>query len=206
MTVGDRIKMLREQSGVTQSELAVSLKTTKQTIHKYEAGIVTNIPLDKLAAIAKHFDVTPAYIMGWDEYAAPMAKNIIPMPSTQRLPIIGSIACGVPILADENIEDYINVPDGVKADFCLRCEGDSMINARINDGDIVFIRQQCDVDNGQIAAVLIGDEATLKRVYKSHNKVMLVAENSAYLPLVYTNDELDQMRILGKAVAFLSAI
>ena len=133
-------------------------------------------------------------------------KNIIPLPKTKKVPLVGTIACGTPITAVENIEDYIDMSEDVRADFALRCKGDSMINARIFDGDIVYIRQQPDVENGEIAAVLIDDEATLKRVFKHKDSLELRAENPTFPPLYYEGSELETIRILGKAVAFLSEV
>ncbi len=133
-------------------------------------------------------------------------KNIIPFPKMKKVPLLGTIACGEPILAEENIESYIDMPEEVRGDYALRCKGDSMINARIFDGDIVFIRQQPDVENGEIAAVLIDDEATLKKVYKYPNRIELRAENPTMKPLEYEGEELNNIRILGKAVYFLSPV
>lgn len=135
----------------------------------------------------------------------------LPYKEGRTVPLIGSIACGTPILADENIEKEIMLPEDISADFCLRCKGDSMINARIYDGDIVFIRKQPIVENGEIAAVLIDEmadvsEATLKRVYIYEDKIMLIAENPAYPPMVYSNEDMNSVRIAGKAVAFLSRV
>jgi repressor LexA len=113
---------------------------------------------------------------------------------------------GEPIFAEEQFESYVEAGANIRADFCLKVKGDSMINARICDGDIVFIRKQPDVNDGEIAAVLIGNEATLKRVYKKKNEIILVAENPAYPPLVYKNEELNEIRILGKAIAFQSDV
>ena len=149
--------------------------------------------------------------MGWQTESSALAEilsipGIQPMPKLVKKPLLGTIACGEPILAVENIEDYLLVPDNIHCDFLLQCKGDSMTGARILDGDIVGIRQQEDVENGEIAAVLIGDEATLKRVYKRANKLILQAENPAYEPLVYVNGELDEVRIIGKAVYFISTI
>jgi SOS regulatory protein LexA len=134
-------------------------------------------------------------------------KNIRPV-ATQRLPILGNIACGEPIFADEDRESYVEVGTELRADFCLRAVGDSMINARILDGDVVFIRQQPTVNNGEIAAVLIGDEATLKRVYyyPEKKKLVLNPENPKHEPLVYVGEELEEIRVLGKAVAFQSNV
>lgn len=133
-------------------------------------------------------------------------ENIIPLPKFKKIPLIGTVACGDPILAEENLDGFVNCVESVPADFALMCRGDSMINARIFDGDIVFIRQQPDVSDGDIAAVLIGDTATLKRVKKYKNKLVLSPCNPVYDDYVYTNEELNEIRILGKAVAFLSAV
>lgn len=132
--------------------------------------------------------------------------NIMPMPKTYKIPLLGTIACGEPILAAENIEDEVEIPEHIHADFALRCKGDSMINARIHDGDIVYIRQQPAVNNGEIAAVLIGDEATLKRVYVHSDHVVLQPENPSFDPLVYFGEAMEQIRILGKAVGFTSLL
>jgi repressor LexA len=120
--------------------------------------------------------------------------------------LVGKIAAGTPILAQENIEGYIDLEDSIKADFCLTVEGDSMINARINDGDIVFIRQQPEVEEGEIAAVLIDGEATLKRFYRHENAVELRPENSTYKSMFFTSNNCTTFKILGKAVAFQSMI
>ena len=132
------------------------------------------------------------------------------MPKTVKKPRIGTIACGEPILAEENLEGYDDVPVNINCDFTLFCKGDSMINARINDDDIVYIRQQPTVDNGEIAACLVeGDfetEATLKRYYKYDDKIVLQAENPAYQPFVYVKEEMNKVRIIGKAVGFTSKL
>ena len=132
--------------------------------------------------------------------------NIIPMPATRELPLLGSIACGEPILADENLDGTVSCPEHVAADFALRCKGDSMINARIFDGDIVYIRQQPKVDDGQIAAVLIGDEATLKRVRLYDDHISLEPENPRYRPIVLWGEDMATVRILGLAVAFTGPV
>ncbi len=132
--------------------------------------------------------------------------NIIPLPKTKKVPLLGTIACGDPILATENIEDYVAVDESSPASFALKCKGDSMITARIFDGDIVYIKPQPDVENGEIAAVLIGNEATLKKVYKQPNKLTLSPCNPMYSDMVYTDEELNEIKILGKAVAFTSII
>ena len=122
----------------------------------------------------------------------------------KQLPLIGTVSCGAPVLAVENIEDMIPAPPVVRADFALTCKGDSMINAHIFSGDIVYIKRQPIVDNGEIAAVLIGDEATLKRVYIYEDRVTLMPENPLFSPITLMGEEMNQATILGKAVAVVS--
>ena len=215
MTIGERIKSLRESKRITQTELAEKLGTTKQNIYKYENGIITNIPSDKIELMAKCFEVSPGYIMGWEDeneldgLSILMEKydNIRPI-RLKRFPLLGEIACGQPIFADEDRESYIMADMDIKADFCLRAKGDSMINARIYDGDVVFIREMPMVDNGDIAAVIIDDEATLKKVYyyPDKGKLVLYPENPDYEPFIYVGEELNTIRILGKAVYFMSPL
>lgn len=210
MKIGDRIKSLRNALNISQTELANRVGTTKQNIYKYENGIITNIPSDKVEQIAMILETTPAHLMGWDEEPASIKEsmegieNIIPLPKTHKIPLLGNIACGEPITAVENIDTYVDMPDCVSADFALTCKGDSMIDARIYNGDIVYIREQPEVENGEIAAVLIDGEATLKRVYYQRNKIILQPENEKYEPLVYVGEEILDVRILGKATYFLS--
>ena len=205
MSIGERIKNRREQLNMSQYELARKLGyKSRSSINKIELGL-QNLTQSKIKAIADALDTTPAYIMGWeDEQALP--DNIIPMPKMRQIPLLGDIACGVPILAVENVEDMVNIPENIRADFALRCKGDSMINARIYDGDIVYIRQQPIVDNGQIAAVLIDDEATLKRFRKYSDHIVLEPANPQFMPLSYWGDDMKNVRILGLAVAFTSTI
>ena len=201
---GERIKIARESKQMTQEELGRLCGTTKQTIYKYETGAITNIPLDKLEAIAAALGVSSSYLAKWDDNIS--FDSIIPMPNKSTVPIIGTIACGTPALAEENQEGEADLPEHIHADFALRCKGDSMINARIFDGDIVYIRQQESVEHGEIAAILIDDEATLKRVYMYDDCISLEAENPQYKPMVYRGEEMNNIRILGKAVAFTSSI
>ena len=207
MSIGDKLYNRRKELGLTLEEVGKLVGVGKSTVRKWETGYIENMKRDKIALLAQALRVTPSYIMGWDNpNDFPPAKNILPLPATKTIPLIGSIACGTPILAEQNIEDFVKAPEGINADFCLRCVGDSMIDARIMDGDLVFIRQQPEVDNGAIAAVLIDEEATLKRVHREGNRLMLQAANSAYPPMIYINGELESIRVIGKAVAFLSAI
>ena len=165
------------------------------------------IKYETLKKIASALGVSVDYLLlGNEEKDDIKISGILPLPEMEKLPIIGTIACGVPILAEQNIEGYISAPKEFQADFCLVCKGNSMINARILDGDIVLIRQQPDVDDGEIAAVLIDDEATLKRVYHISGGVTLVAENPAFAPLTFTERDCVNIRILGKAIAFISSV
>lgn len=205
MKFGDKLKSFRIAQGLTQEDLARRIGMKKQNISRYEnSEREPNIRTAK--AIADALGVTLQELTLGDSSSAP--DNILSMPRMNAVPLIGTIACGDPILAAENIEGDVSAPEHVVADFALRCKGDSMINARIYDGDIVYIRQQARVDNGQIAAVLIGDEATLKRVYfyPESNKLVLNPENPAYEPLIFIGDELATVRILGRAVAFTSNV
>lgn len=205
MTIYDRIRKLREEKGMSQQELAerVGFKTAS-AVNKIELGL-RNISQSKVSAFAKALNTTPSVLMGWEDIPINI-PNILPLPKMKKVPLLGTIACGEPILAAENIDALVNADIDLDVDFALKCKGDSMINARIFDGDIVYIRQQSDVDDGDIAAVLIADEATLKRVYKYPNKLVLRPENPLYDDMVYQGSELDQIRIIGKAIAFLSAV
>lgn len=195
-SVGDNIRNRRLQIGMSVDELASAIGKNRATIYRYESSDIENIPASVIEPLSNALSTTPEELMGW-----------LRLKNTEKcVPLIGDIACGMPILADENIEDYITVPENIDTDFALRCKGDSMINARIFDGDIVFIRQQDDVDNGTIAAVLIEDEATLKKVYKYHNRVELRAENPLMPTIELEGPELENFKIIGKAVYFLSEI
>ena len=214
MTIGKRIKDLRTSLNMTQDELAkLTGYKSRSSIQKIESG-ERDITQSTIAAFAKALKVTPSVIMGWEENTdnnsvAPdysNLKRVMPLPEMRKIPLIGAVACGEPIYREE--DEWISLPNDIKADFCLRCQGDSMINARINDGDIVFIKECSMVDNGQIAAVSIDNEVTLKRVYyyPEKNKLVLNPENPAYEPFVYMNEELNDIRILGRAVMFLSGV
>lgn len=213
-TIGSRIRNRREELGLSQDELGKRLGyKSRSSINKIELD-QRNLTQSKIKAIAEALETTPAYIMGWDEPDQKLDKenlkffdNLFPI-ETKKFPLIGNIACGKPILADEQFEAYIEAGANIKADFCLRAKGDSMIGARIYDGDIVFIRKQEMVDAGEIAAVLIDDEATLKRVYydQESNVIQLFAENPQYKTMRFAGEELDHIRILGKAVALQTDI
>lgn len=205
MNIGDIMRVRRQELGLTLEEVGDYVGVGKSTVRKWEHGDIENMKRDKIALLSKILKLSPlTFITGEVEYGTP--DNIIPLPKMKKIPLLGTIACGEPILAAENIEALINADENLNADFALRCKGDSMINARIFDGDIVYIREQPDVEDGEIAAVLVGEEATLKRVYKYPSKVVLRPENPLYDDMIYSKEEMNEIRILGKAVAFLSAV
>lgn len=203
-TFGARLKAVRLSKDMSQEQLADKLGTSKQVISRYENNLRTP-KISVLADYAEKLDVDLHYLLG-EPGGIPPCDNIIPMPKMRQIPLVGDIACGTPVLAQENIEGYIDIPDHVHADFALRCKGDSMKNARILDGDIVYIRKQPEVENGEIAAVLIGEEATLKRVYISAEAIVLQPENPEYPPLTYIGEKMADVAIIGKAVAFTSPV
>lgn len=204
MPLCQTIRQLREELGLSQDELAKRLGyKSRSTIAKIESGS-NDIPQSKIAAFAAALETTPARLLGLESPAERHAPREVAY--TKRVPLLGTIAAGCPLFAEENIEEYIEINDSIKADFCLRVQGDSMINARIYDGDLVFIRKQPDVADGEIAAVLVDDSATLKRVYKETGAIRLHSENPKYRPMVFTADNCDSIRILGKAVAFQGTI
>lgn len=203
MNIGALIKKLRTEHGFSQEELGAMLGVQRAAVQKWESGAVKNLKRDTLKKLSEIFNVPPSSFIAEDYMNY---DNVISFPKMNRIPLVGTIACGSPILASENIDGEVTVPEEINADFALRCKGDSMIDARINNGDIVYIRQQPTVENGEIAAVLIDEEATLKRVYLSDNTITLVACNPKYQPFVYTGEQLNQIRILGKAVGFTSTL
>lgn len=210
-----KLKKRRKELGLTLKEVAKAVGVSEGTVSRWESGNIANMGRDKIYSLSKVLVMPPTEIMGFENVEVESEKsgifsipNIIPLPETKKVPLLGTIACGEPILADENIEGFVDIDKVVEAEFALRCKGDSMIGARIHNGDIVYIHQQPDVENGEIAAVLIGTEATLKRVYKypEKNMVVLKPANPEYEDFIYTGSELEDIRIIGKAVAFYSVI
>lgn len=194
------------QRGLSMKEAAAGLGLPYSTYANYENG-ARDPNSEILIQLSKFFETTIDYLLGRSDRPDELFRgNLMPTPKTYSIPLVGTIACGEPILAAENIEDVVDAPEHIRADFALRCRGDSMTGARIQDGDIVYIRQQPTVENGEIAAVLIGDEATLKRVFLSDDRVILQPENPAFSPLVFIGAEIEGIRVLGRAVAFTSPI
>ena len=212
----NRIKQLRKEKGISQVKLAETLGVHQTAISQWETGR-TNPDLDTAKKLAACFNVTLDYLLAGEEFRNPTLPTVSPTDGEKkdflttlrkRFPLLGDIACGEPIFAEEDRESFVDVMSDIDADFCLRAKGDSMVGARIYDGDLVFIKQVPMVENGDIAAVVIGGEATLKRVYyyPERNKLVLAPENARYEPYVYIGLELEEVRILGKAVAFQSCV
>ena len=194
-----RVRLRREELGLSQEQLAQRMGyRSKSSITKLEKG-VNDIPQAKLEELAAALDTTPAWLLGIETAAAP-PPGFEPLPEMARVPLVGSIACGTPITAEQNIECYIGVPAAWHADFALTCHGDSM-SPTICNGDIVCIRCQPEVEQGEIAAVRVGEEATLKHFHRQGDAVMLLADNAAVCPpMFYAGEQLSELHIEGKAV------
>ena len=207
----ERLTLLMELRNITKSDIAKICGIDRSNITRYCNGEY-QAKQDVIYKMAAKLNVNPAWLMGYDvpinwTPAFNLSPNIIPMPSTYNVPRLGRIACGEPILAEQNIEDYDAIPDYVKCDFTLVCKGDSMINARIFDGDIVCISTKYEVKSGDIAAVMVGDdEATLKRVRLYDDHIVLEPENPQYKPFVFWEDDMNEVHIIGKATHFISSI
>lgn len=205
MTVGERIKLLRDQLGMSQVDFADKINVSKQTLYKYENNIITNIPSDKIEAAAKIGNVSPSYLMGWD-------NNVIPIPGGTKhkkagvsIPVLGRVAAGLPIEAIEDIIDTEEISEEMAATgnfFGLKIHGDSM-EPRISSGDVVIVRQQDDAESGDIViATVNGTDATCKRLRKYRDGIELISNNPAYKPMFFSNEEIVEIpvRILGRVV------
>ena len=220
MTLGEMIKRYREehsmsmdafskQSGISKAYISLLEKNRHPSTGK---PIAPSLETIKQAAegMGKDIDevfaeLDPDLNIKLRERTVPSLRNASAV-EVQRVPLLGEIACGKPIIANQTFDAYVEVGAQIKCDFCLRAKGDSMIDARIHDGDVVFIKKQPEVENGEIAAVEIDGEATLKRFYAYENKIVLQAANPNYAPLIYVGNEIGEIHILGKAVAFQSDI
>ena len=211
MGMSERIKERRLLIGLTQEELAQRLGLQKSAIAKYENGRVKNIKRSIIVHMAQILECSPTYLLGFDDDTSKEASHIIEVPSypnispvaKRSIPVLGKIACGEPILMDEQVELYVDAAGKFQCDYILWAKGDSMIGAGIHNGDAVFIRKQPTVENGEIAAVAIGDEATLKRFYFYPEKSMMIlrAENPAFQDIIKTDEELADVIVLGRAMS-----
>ena len=206
MSIGDNIRILRETHGLTQSELGRIAGVSDKAVSTWESGL--RAPrMGAVQKISEHFGIPKSQIL--DDAAAPERPvpppGFAPLPPTVRLPLVGRIACGTPITAEQNVEEYVDVPAGAHATFVLLCRGDSMA-PHILDGDMVYIRKQPTVETGEVAAVRIGTEATLKRVYTAPGQLILQPDNHDYPPQVYAGAQLEDVTIEGKAVGIYRAM
>lgn len=204
---GSILRNLRISRDITQSELAAKLGVSRSTVGMYETG-AREPDFEAMEAIADTFNVDMDYLMGRSQVER---KNPItspegeippgfqPLPAMTEVPLVGRIACGTPITAEENVERMVCVPSKWHATFTLTCEGTSM-EPKIHDGDLVAIRSQPTVENGEVAAVRIEGEPTLKRVYLHSNFIELRAENPAFESIILAREEMNTVTIEGKAV------
>ena len=207
MEMSKKIYLLRTENHLTQSEFAKIAGATDKAVSSWEKG--TRSPkLQYTKPICEHFGIDLHLFIDEsnDIYKPGFPSNILPMPKMVKKPRLGTIACGKPILAVEEADEFDLVPEDIVCDFTLRCKGDSMIDARICDGDIVYIRSQPEVENGQIAAVRVGDEATLKKVYYNGGRIILRACNPLYTDMEFEGERVNEMEVLGLAVGFTSII
>ena len=197
----ERLNAALEMRNMKAAELSRKTNIPAAVISQYRSGRYKPMQ-DRVDIISKALNVSPAWLMGLSDTEIDFSRYGLRPVTKKRVPLLGNIPCGEPKYADEDIECYVEIGNDVKADFCLRAKGDSMIGARIHDGDLVFIRSMPQVDNGRIAAVIIDDEATLKRVYyyPENNMMILKPENSKYKDLIYVGQQLETVRILGLAV------
>ena len=195
------IKREREKAGISQTDFAKMIKVTKQTLYKYEQGIITNIPSNKIEEIANALGVSPSYIMGWEdttEEPAPKRKGV-------AIPVLGHVAAGIPIEMIEDIIDTEEIPEDMAKHgeyFALKIKGDSMTPS-INNSDVVIVRQQEDAENGDIViATVNGNDAVCKRLKKYSDGLSLISLNPAYEPLYFNTSEIQgtPVKIIGKVL------
>lgn len=205
MTMGERIRSLRIQQGLTQEELGLKVGVQKSAIYKYETGLVVNLKRSTIEKLALALGVKPSYLMGLSDEEAVIPPGFSPLPKLDKVPLVGRVACGTPITAEQNIERMVSVPSEWRATFTLMCKGKSM-EPRIQDGDLVAIHKQPTVENGEVAAVRIGEEATLKRVYLYANYIELRPENPEFESIIKIGAEMADVVIEGKAVGLCRGI
>ncbi|MBC2575193.1 transcriptional repressor LexA [Peptostreptococcus canis] len=196
-----RFKKILEDKGISQAELSKLTGIRASSISDYYNG--RYMPKqDKITLLANALDVSPSWLscVVEDEPDLSNVKNII-LPQAIPVPIVGTIAADTPIFADENIEDYLYMDRSLKIDFCLRVKGDSMIDAKIYDGDIALLKKQSTVENGEIGAIIIDNEATLKKIYKTDDSLILNPCNANYEPIIVKEDS--EVYIAGKLVGVI---
>ena len=201
---GDKIREARKAAGLTQRQLADKINVTNTSISNWEKNLSRPDP-DTIQNLCWALNVQPNYLFGENEAKKELPPGVLPLPEMKEWPVIGATACGDPIHR-EVFDETVWAPMDINAEAVFRCDGDSMINARIFDGDLVFINTSLQVDDGQIALVRIGEEYTLKRIYRGEGVLQLVAENPAYPIRVISGTDLEDTEIVGKAVYFMSRV
>ena len=201
----ERLDDIMKKRGLNKHTLSQRSGIPYSTINSFYTKGYENTKLKTLGCLAQSLDVSLGYLAWGESEEITYLDNVLPI-ETRKIPLLGTIAAGVPIYADEQFEYYVECGTDIMADFALKVRGNSMINARINDGDIVFIRKQETVRQGEIAAVLIEDEATLKRFRQYGSHIVLQAENPEVPDIEFELSEDMNVRILGKAVAFQSDV
>ena len=200
MSKGERIKHLRKIYKLTLDDLADRLGTTKQTVFKYENDIVTNIPSDKIEALASILHTSPAYLMGWEE------KQNIKVHQNIDIPLYSEICCGHGLFVDEQIEDYIAIPDRYikkgREYFANIAKGDSMIGKSIDDGDVLVFEKTNVLENGDIGSFCIGEDYVCKVFRKLNNGlIILESANDKYDPIeIDLADESQCFRVVGRLI------
>lgn len=211
--IGARIEQRRKNLGMTLDNIAQEIGVAKSTVQRYEKGTIEKIKLPVLESIARALDVNPAWLcfksdqMEPVRYESPLPSGLTPLPKMREWEVLGATACGKP-LHRELLDETVMAPDDIKADVVFRCVGDSMINARIFDGDAVFVRLQPEVENSQIAVVRMDDEYTLKRIYYHDDYIELRPENPTHKAIILRGNQLDpeNFEVDGLAAAFMSVI
>nr|DAX98289.1 MAG TPA: Repressor protein CI [Caudoviricetes sp.] len=212
-TFQNRLNEALALRNMTAAELSRISGVNEGAISQYKRGKY-KASQPNIEKIAKYLNVSIPWLMGVSDVFGSYENGLTPFPNLdnilpikkRRFPLLGDIAAGPPIEADGHIESYVLADEDIEADYALRIKGDSMIGAGIEDGDIVFIREQPEVENGEIAAVYVDGSATLKKVYKTDESVELWPVNPKYRPLVFTADNCQDFKILGKAVKRLTDI
>ena len=196
MTIGERIKAARERKNISQIELAKLIGSSKQSVYKYENNIITNIPSNKIEAIAKALSTTPAELMGWETNVTPMPKSNVFM-----RPLFNSVAAGFGVVADNTIVSYIptfiTTPSEQEQYIWISVQGDSM-SPLIDDGSEILVKKQDCVDNGQIGVVLIdGEDAVVKKISYGDDWIELISVNPYYPPRRFEGADVQRVRVLG---------
>lgn len=200
-----RLKEIREASGLKQKDFALMFNVDISSFNRYETGDIKMMPKDLIENICKKYGINPAWLSGF-ENVSKYQYETIDIPS-KPLPILKEFEKGVPILTEKYIEGFEFVPKDFNADYCLRIQDDSMINARIMKGDLVFICRQSDIHSGEIGIVMINEtETVLKKVYKFDGSLVLRSENPKIPEMTYDKKEAEKIKIIGKAVCFKSEV